>query len=297
VAVFLYKRAEKVRHLLKSLEEVRPPRIYLFADGPRPGHPDEESLCLEARQAAEKSITWPCDVLRHYSPVNRGLRQSLEGGLDLLFQAESFAVILEDDCVPSPEFFHFCEHGDKFYREDLRIGAVTGNCFLTPGSFPASGYYYSRYPHCWGWATWKTRWQSYPRASTPWPGYQSLFPGATTREGKYWDRMYRRLDNFDSWAYPWQAHFWKQGFLCLYPGKNLVRNQGFGQGATHTRDPDVSIPWQTEGDFRLPLPRPAEVKASPELDQMVFENFYLPLEGRRGPWQKLRDRCLRFFRT
>ena len=293
VAAILFRRPGKTRELLQSLKRVQPPRIYLIADGPRTGRVGEAELCAETRKVAEEGVTWTCEVIRLYSAVNLGLRKRMESGLDFLFQHEDFAVILEDDCSPSADFFRFCEHGNDHYAADQHIGAVSGNCYLPATVRLAYSYYYSRYPHCWGWATWKSRWQNYQRSALCWPGYRTFFPKASSREAKYWDRIYARLELFDSWAYRWQAHFWQQGYLCLYPGENLVDNTGFGPDSTHTRDVATQVRWERQAPMKYPLIRPERVVPNEELDLAVFQNGFLKMEGRRNLWQKLRDRCLR----
>lgn len=275
---------------MESLEKVSPPRLYLFADGPRTGKAGEAELCAETRKVAEACIRWPCEVIRQYSDKNLGLKNSIESGLDLLFLHEEFAVFLEDDCLPSTDFFRFCEYGDTHYAVNLQIGAVTGNCFLRTKNDLGQDYYFSRYPHCWGWATWKNRWKSYDRSDYDWSSYRNLFPEASVRESKYWDKIYADLKKFDSWAYPWQAHFWKKKYLCLSPFRNLVRNTGFGPDGTHTKDLHMTVRWGHEGPLAFPLRRPLQVSGDPALDQAVFRNFYLALEGKRSLWQKIRDR-------
>lgn len=293
MAAVLFRRPEKARELLQSLERVRPPRLYLLADGPRTGKAGEAELCAETRQVAEAGVTWDCEVIRLFSEINLGLRQRMESGLDFLFRHEEFAVILEDDCVPSGDFFRFCEHGNEHYAADPRIGSVSGNCYLPATTRMESSYYYSRYPHCWGWATWKSRWQTYPRNALTWPGFRTIFPQATMREAQYWDRIYGRLDRFDSWAYRWQAHFWQQRYLSLYPAQNLVDNTGFGPDSTHTRDAGTQVRWERQAPMTFPLTRPGRVEPNAELDLAVFQNGFLKMEGRRNLWQKFRDRCLR----
>lgn len=295
VAAFLFRRPEKTPELMESLEKVSPPRLYLFADGPRTEKAGEAELCAETRKVAEACIRWPCEVIRQYSDKNLGLKNSIESGLDFVFQREEFAIVLEDDCVPKPEFFHFCEHAHARYSSNFKIGAVTGNCFLPAKVRMRDSYYYSRYPHCWGWATWKSRWEKYERQSNQWPGYRFLFSECTRREENYWNKIYDRLHRFDSWAYRWQAYCWRQKYLCVYPSQNLVANTGFGDEATHTRDANAIIPWERHRILEFPLRCPEKIRASMILDRAVFELAFLRMENKRNLWQKARDRILRKF--
>lgn len=278
---------------MESLEKVSPPRLYLFADGPRTEKAGEAELCAETRKVAEAYIRWPCEVIRRYSDKNLGLKNSIESGLDFVFQREEFAAVLEDDCVPKPEFFLFCEHGDDHYASDERIGAVTGNCFLPAEIHLPHSYYYSKYPHCWGWATWKSRWEKYERQSHPWLGYRTLFPECTAQEEDYWNKIYGRIHQFDSWAYRWQANCWRKKYLCVYPSQNLVVNTGFGAESTHTRDATTIIPWERHHHLEFPLRCPKQIEASTKLDLAVFNLAFLRMENKRNLWQKARDRILK----
>ena len=182
VVVFLYRRPALVRELLLILREQKPERIWLVADGPKNGA--EKLLCEEARREAEGAITWPCEIRRVYAERNLGLKQRIETGLDAVFAQEEQALILEEDCHPTPDFFPFCETLLEKYRNEPMVGAISGNCFLPMGINMTTDYSFSRYPHIWGWATWARAWNKYDRKSWAWPkdGFRRFFPEADPKE-------------------------------------------------------------------------------------------------------------------
>ena len=190
----MYRRPLLVRQLVKKLEQTRPKKIWLFADGPK--NPQEQSFVELARRAAEQEITWFCDVRRVYSTVNLGLRRRLETGLDLVFSCDPEAMIFEEDCHPTREFFPFCEEMLSRYRDEARVGCISGGCFLPKETETNTDYYFSRYSHIWGWATWARAWNSYDRQNWSWPqgGFRAFFPNAEKREIQYWNRIFHRLD-------------------------------------------------------------------------------------------------------
>lgn len=292
VAVFLYRRPEQVRGLMARLQLVRPERVWLVADGPK--NPGEADLCRWAREEAEKAVNWPCEVIRVYAETNLGLRNRLETGLDAVFAREEAAILLEEDCHPTDDFFPFCEAMLERYREEPRAGGISGNCFLPAGAQVKGDYFFSRYLHIWGWATWARAWKGYERARWEWPagGLRELFPDAGKKETDYWNRVYARVaaGEIDTWDYRWVADLWRRGMFSITPSQNLVANRGFGAGATHTRDASVETGIEREASLHPPYRGPARIEADPALDRLVFENHFLRTEGRRSLWQKMRGR-------
>src|SRR5205823_2703298 len=113
----------------------RPRQLFLVADGPRSDHPDDAELCRQTRAVVER-VDWECDVRTIYSDSNLGIRRRIKSGLDAVFSEVEEAVVLEDDCAPSPSFFPFCDDMLARHRDDERIMAVSG--FNPLGRSPTS---------------------------------------------------------------------------------------------------------------------------------------------------------------
>ena len=182
LVIFLYRRPQLVRELFVALQSVRPSKIWLVADGPK--NSSEVELCQQARLEAETAIRWPCEVRRVYADTNLGLKNRIETGLDQVFETEAEAIILEEDCHPAPNFFPFCEAMLEKYRNEPRVGAISGNCFLPKQQVLTTDYYFSRYVDMWGWATWTRAWKAYDRSRWAWPkeGFRKLFPNTDKTE-------------------------------------------------------------------------------------------------------------------
>lgn len=290
VVIFLYRRPAHVNELLARLQLVRPARVWLVADGPK--DTTEKSLCEQARLAAEGGISWPCKIERFYADTNLGLKKRIETGLDQVFEHEKEAIILEEDCHPTPNFFLFCEAMLEKYRNEPKVGAISGNCFLPKKQLVATDYYFSRYVHIWGWATWGRAWKAYDRRSWAWPkqGFCKLFPNAEKTEKAYWNRIFGRVASgeLSTWDYCWISWFWMQGWVSITPAQNLVRNVGFGPDATNTRDVLVKTGMERDELLSPPFDGPKEIKADTELDRAVFLNHLLQQEGRLSFWPRIR---------
>lgn len=290
LVIFLYRRPRLVGELMAVLKSVRPLKIWLVADGPK--NSSEVELCQQARSEAETAIRWPCEVRRVYADANLGLKKRIETGLDQVFEIEEAAVILEEDCHPTPNFFLFCEAMLEKYRNEPKVGAISGNCFLPKKQVLATDYYFSRYVHIWGWATWARAWKAYDRRRWAWPkqGFCKLFPNADKTEEAYWNRIFGRVASgeLSTWDYCWISWFWMQDWVSITPAQNLVRNVGFGPDATNTRDVLVNTGMEREELLSPPFEGPIEIKADKELDHAVFHNHLLQQEGRLSFWPRIR---------
>jgi hypothetical protein len=102
----VFNRPAATRRLLDALRVARPSQLYVAADGPRPGSAEDQERCRQVRDLVA-TVDWPCDVHRLYRPANIGLQASMVGAIDWFFAEGDAGVILEDDCIPAPDWFPF----------------------------------------------------------------------------------------------------------------------------------------------------------------------------------------------
>jgi hypothetical protein len=208
-------------------------------DGPRPGRPGEADRCAAAREAVEQA-DWGCELVTHYAAENLGLKRRVESGLDWAFGHTEEAILLEDDCLPHPSFFRFCDELLERFRDEPRVLSISGNNFdASAGEAGPPDYRFSRYPHIWGWATWRRAWRHYDPAMARWPGLRDggwldglLGERDTVR---YWTYIFERTyKEGHTWDYAWLFASWLAGGLSVVPSRNLVTNVGFRADATNT---------------------------------------------------------------
>ena len=125
VAFLIFNRPDATRRVFESIRDAKPPLLLVVADGPRPDRPDDSRACAEARSLIDR-VDWNCEVRTNYSDVNLGCGKRVSSGIDWVFQQVEEAIILEDDCVPDPTFFRFCEELLEKYRHDERISEIGG---------------------------------------------------------------------------------------------------------------------------------------------------------------------------
>lgn len=277
VAVFVYKRHANFPIIMKRVRKYAPARVYLIADGPKPG---EEEMCDQARRELEKRIDWPCEIRRNYSDTNLGLKKRFSTGIDWVFEHEDRAIFIEDDCVPNISFFRFCEELLEKYKDDDRIASISGNNFLF-GKMPIKeSYYYSRYPLIWGWATWKRAWAGYDPELKSWEtdgtnGWlkkylQDWVPTL------YWSLIFNLVKKnvIKTWDYQFTYHCFRHKRLHIIPAVNLVTNVGDDKNATNTKLKSKTIGLRSQ-EISFPLVHPASVARNKEADKITERNSFI----------------------
>ena len=243
VAFIIFRRADTATRVFEEIRRARPPRLYVIGDGPRPDRPGEAEEVAAVRAVVDH-VDWPCEVIRIFSEENLGCKQRIYSGLNEVFTHEEEAIILEDDCLPDPTFFTYCEELLKRYRDEPRIMAISGNNFQGGHRRTRYSYFFSMYPHIWGWATWRRAWKLIDinlDSYTPQPcGKGWARDIHLDKELEFWTQLFggiqRKEIEQQSWDYPWNyTCFYHQG-LSAYPEVPLVQNIGIGSEATHTFD-------------------------------------------------------------
>ena len=241
VAFIVYKRLDTTTKVFETIRQARPPRLYLIADGPKT--PDLESRCRKVRQIVENGIDWDCKLFRIYSQKNLGLAPRVQSGLDEVFSQEEEVIILEDDTLPDPTFFKFCQDLLERYAKDERIFHISG-CNLYPEAFAGeSSYCLSSIINVWGWATWKRSWNHFDLQMKGWAGETKedflrkwcVTPRQAKGNREIFDQHCMNEDPW-AWSYAWVYACWANDALSIIPKVNLVSNIGFGPDATNTTD-------------------------------------------------------------
>jgi len=243
--IFLnFNRPEKTRASLACIREAKPREFFVFADGPRDGNLEDQEKCTEVRRILTSEVDWECKMWRYFPDKNMGCGTGVASAISIAFNYFEHLIILEDDCIASPDFFKNSTRLLAEFAHDETIGAINGNNFQDGISRGREHYYRSKYFHCWGWATWKRVWKLYDFAMTSWnfsEKHQFWADGCfSAEEIRFWSRVFTMMTSVsraDTWDYQFTYALFSNSLDCLTPNKNLVRNIGFGPDATHTRLP------------------------------------------------------------
>lgn len=277
VLLLVYKRPQHVARVIEALRAVQCPTLYVAADGPRHDIAGEAARCAAARAAALQ-VDWPCRVETRFLETNHGCARAVSSAITWFFEHHDRGIILEEDCIPHPSFFRFCDELLEVYADDDRIGVITGNNFQRGHVRGSASYYFSRYPHCWGWATWRRAWARFDfdacAAYQDDPSPHRSLPALGFSEAAYWAAM-RRLTvaGFaDSWANRWMHSLWRHDMLTITPQRNLVVNIGFGPDATHTKTTPSQPPDPQAVEF--PLQHPQTVGSDEQADRLIAQTYF-----------------------
>jgi len=239
VLFLIFNRPEKTGTVFQAIRKARPRHLYIAADGPREHVAADRKKC-EATREAVAQVDWPCEVRTLYREKNLGCRYAVSSAITWFFDQVEDGIILEDDCLPHPDFFTFCSALLNKYSTDDRVMHISGANFqfgIHRGD-PDDSYYFSRISHIWGWASWRRAWKHYDVDMKDFPSFFKNLPTQspfTSRESqRYWlfhfKRMYHKAD---TWDYQWTYAVMKNNGYCIMPNVNLISNIGFGGDATH----------------------------------------------------------------
>ena len=154
VLLTFFVRPQTLRQVFAEIRKARPRTLFLVADGPRAGRPEDRRLNEECK-AIVADIDWECDVHRSYAETNQGADFTAKAGLKWAFQTADRLIFLEDDILPTPGHFRFCEEMLERYKDDERIFMICGMNHLGEYHRPPSDYFFSRVGSIWGFAFWK----------------------------------------------------------------------------------------------------------------------------------------------
>ena len=254
--------------------------MYVAADGPRPDRPGEKHRSEEVRKIAT-SVDWPCEVRTLFREQNLGCKTAVSGGITWFFEHEDEGVILEDDVLPDPSFFAFCDELLERYRNDPRIMMISGSYFHGRHADSAASYFFSRYTHIWGWATWRRAWDHYDPDMTQWPSLRETDFLDRACDGDedcaaHWRQIFDAVHHgmIDTWDYQWLFTSFHESGLSVLPTKNLTRNIGFSGDATHTTDSSEWLGRLRAHSMSFPLRHPTTVRRDPVRDRWVERNVF-----------------------
>ena len=240
VLLLTFNRPDTTEQVINSLRQVKPSKVFVFSDGPRHGVESDQEKIEATRRIIAEAIDWPAEIRTNYRSENRGIVDGPPDAIDWFFSHVTEGIIVEDDCVAHPDFYHYCDELLERYRDDERVWAISGD---NSWGLPVSGshsYGFISDPLIWGWATWKRAWSQHDRSMASWSEtrqprqLRALYPDRAERK--------RRRYFFDtkpriSWDYQWAYTVNYHRGLVAIPRTNLVSNIGFNRDdATHTRD-------------------------------------------------------------
>ncbi len=234
--IVAYARSENLAQIVDTALRSGIQRIYIVLDVSN----TNTKIQAEQKQieAFVQNFQRESDIFIHLKirDHNVGCSANLLSGIDWAFTDEECLAILEDDCIPSSDFFEFTDQALKYLegREDIWI---SGGFRVLPHLL-LDQTVLTKYPITWGWATTRKKWQEMQEVLIEQERTFSNFnfSGCKKLEKVYWRAGARRSYQgyIDAWDIPLALAFLSKSKSALLPAASLVSNVGDDEFATHT---------------------------------------------------------------
>jgi len=237
ILLIIFNRPDTTSQVIGAIRRVRPRQLFVAADGPRDGVESDRASCAAARAVAT-AVDWDCDLQTLFRESNVGCGLGPSSAISWFFESVEAGIVLEDDCVPDPTFFSFCQELLDFYKDVPKVMQVSGANYLRGTTRGKASYYFSRYPHSvGGWATWRRSWQLFD--------YEAIS-----------EDLRKHI-----WDWQWSIAFKLSRGLAAVPNRNLITNIGCGRAdATHTIGIDLRCANLPSYPMEFPLTHPRRIK-------------------------------------
>lgn len=263
VPVYLnfFNRPETFKLVFDAVKKARPSKLFLSCDGARTGNKDDEKNMAACQKIAE-DIDWECEVYKNYSEDNLGCGMRMYSGISWAFEYVDRLIVLEDDCVPSQDFFPFCEELLEKYKGDQRINMICGMNNIGKWEKNNTSYFFAKTGSCWGWATWKRAWENVEydmpyikdkntrrllRKSVVPKGYGDYL--LQLGDSRY--REYTEKGKLTAWTFQHGMSIWLNSQLIIVPARNMITNIGLSVESTHATNNIKKLPKATQKLFNM----------------------------------------------
>ena len=274
VLLLVYNRPNETKKVLNKLRQFKINKLFISSDGSKDNYKDQK-LYLQTQKIIKKFKNK--NVKIQILDNNYGCKIAVTKAINWFFSQVEEGIILEDDCIPNKSFFDFCKKMLKKYRYS-NIKVISGNNFLNGKVKIEEDYYFSKYNHCWGWATWKHAWKLYDSEMIKWERFKETKKWkkliGEKIERNYWEKIFDlcKKNKIDSWAYPWLYSIWlKEGFTII-PKYNLVKNIGL-LGAHNAFNTKFNLKTK---NISSKLNHPKKIAINDFADAYVLKNFFKP---------------------
>ena len=267
VAIVVFNRLDCVEELMEKIRQAKPEKFYVISDGARKEREGEEAKVGAVREYIEKNIDWKCNVKYNYADHNMGSKYRIYSGLNWVFEQEEQTIILEDDCIPSNDFFRYCQELLQLYESNDNIWLISGKNVLRKQNSKEQ-YFFSRFPETWGWATWKRAWKQIDIEMDSWKeakqkktiryAYDFFSYRCYVREADYQVRDHR-----DAWDIPWRYSMHVNHGIGIVPRENMICNIGCG----HVDASNTTAPVDDDFSYGKPIKFPLEKQDTFAIDK------------------------------
>lgn len=287
VLFIIFKRPGTAQSVFNVLRQIQPAKLYVFADGPK--NEIDTEKCIATRRVID-DIDWPCEIYTSFQDKNLGVSLGPKTAIDWFFEHNEMGIILEDDILPSIDFFHLCEELLWKYKDEPKVMHIAAMNFHYNKNIVPESYYFSKVICPWGWASWKRAWENYDYELED----LDIYADKLDLPDYYIQEFYncKKQKGTYTWDFQWLYSVLKNGGVGIVPVKNLAINIGFDSSdASHT----FSTPhWVKKIKLeKLTIKNhPSKIEINRWADELTFKeilsnyipNYFLWLVHKIKPW-------------
>ncbi|MGC8770561.1 MAG: glycosyltransferase family A protein [Brevinematia bacterium] len=274
IVLFVYNRLEHTKQTIEALQNntlATQSELFIYSDAPK-----NESVCKGVQKVREyiKTLKGFKEIHIIMRESNYGLTKNIASGVTEIINKYNKVIVLEDDIVTSKYFLDFMNDALNYYEDKKEVWHISG--YNYPVSIQTEeDTYFSSLMDCWGWATWKDRWQYFSLSKKIL--WKILFlPSKQKEKFDLWgtgipmDQVYLNLLRLNfNWGIYWYSTVFLNNGLCLHPVKSLVNNIGHDGTGTHCGNNYIYI--HKELGNRYPLRYPAELRINEEIMKKISD--------------------------
>ena len=277
VLLIAFNRPDTTKIVFDKIRDVRPIKLYVALDGPRLNKEREEILCKEVQDIV-RNVDWTCEVYYKINEINKGAEVTVSSAISWVLQNEEYVIILEDDIVAPMSFFYFMQEMLERYKNDHRIGIVSG-CNYTPIDCKGGeDYFFAKYGHSWGWGTWKRTWDKFDLNTTISDEHLSMKYLKTISNSKaeagYYRKKFLRIKKNGPGNSTWDNIggyiFRVNGYMNIVPRVNLTSNIGIY--GLHANGINKHYYRPFDETFKV-IKHPAKIELNVEYDKHHFKTY------------------------
>ena len=232
IAIIAYKRSENLRLILEAAIRSDLSKIQIYLDAPKT-FADHDQVDACRRIVVDYIHRFPELIELNFRAENLGSAMNVVLALDEMFETYKYGIVLEDDCIPSSQFFDFCKDAFSFLDSSDESIMGCGSKYFGGDSSIAN---LSIYPIIWGWCTTADKWTILRKAYSKKTYTSFRNPLVSWNETIYWKNgRWRAVNGYiDAWDIPLVDLMLSRNLSALHAPVNLISNTGNDQFALHT---------------------------------------------------------------
>ena len=272
-----FNRPTHTKRVLESILAAQPQDLYVFQDGARTDNENDIEKCAQVRQVVtDLTSSTPVRLHTYFSDKNLGCGAGPMTGISWFFKQVERGIVMEDDCLPHPDFFGYCEELLERYESNQQVHFINATLYRDKWKCEQS-YDFSHYMVTGAWAGWHRTWDGFDLDlkqlnAKKFRKHVWKLTGNIV-EARWWYSIVREIQQDDQkksyWDYQMQIHLFRNNALTIHPQRNLISNIGFDNEGTHTLYNQDNYGERPVYPI-LPLSHPATIKVDLDRDRRCF---------------------------